>query len=110
MQTVSTYPTQRGLRFSVFAKKYISQLKIIFLGDIREWFFPADQILAFPGLQFRRLLLQSNRMIFNARLAPYRASPNVSGIADLIAAIPTHIATLKKKKREEWPIFLLLTE
>lgn len=38
-------------------------------------------------------------MIFNARLAPYRASPNVSGIADLIAAIPTHIATLKKKKK-----------
>lgn len=37
-------------------------------------------------------------MIFNARLAPYRASPNVSGIADLIAVIPTHIATLKKKK------------
>lgn len=38
-------------------------------------------------------------MIFNARLAPYRASPNVSGIADLIAVIPTHIATLKKKKK-----------
>lgn len=44
-------------------------------------------------------------MIFNARLAPYRASPNVSGIADLIAVIPTHIATLKKKKGKNGPSF-----
>lgn len=72
VQCVPSYPTLRGLLFSVFCGEIRPSSKSFILRNITKWFFPADQILlAFPGPWFRRLLLKSSCTISSAQTSSW---------------------------------------